>query len=85
MDSKNLSERLKLHLSGFAQLNKLTLREKRNRLPHLSVEESLCQFLELESFAEASGSLTKPAAFTLRSYRHIFVQREVFRKLAEHA
>jgi hypothetical protein len=85
MDSKSLSERLKLHISGFTHLNKLTLREKQNRLPHLSVEESLRQFLELETFAEASGSLTKPAAFSVQSFRHIFIQREAFRKLSENA
>ena len=85
MDSKSLSERMKQHISGYALLNRLTFREKRDRLPKLSVEESLRQFLELEIFAEASGSLTKPAVFSLRSFRHIIIQREAFRKLAEHA
>lgn len=85
MDGKSLSESLKQHISGYALLNRLTLREKRDRLPLMSIEESLRQFLELETFAEASGSLTKPAVFSLRSFRHVLIQREAFRKLAEHA
>ena len=85
MSSKNISERLKQQLAGYARLNRLTLCEKRDRLPKMSIEESLRQFLDLETFAEASGSLTKPAGFSLRSFRHILRQREAFRKLAEHA
>jgi len=83
--SNNLAERIKQQLSGYARLNELTLFEKQNRLPHLSVEESLRQFLELETFAEASGSLTNPAVFSLHSLRHILTRRDAFRKLVENA
>lgn len=85
MIAKSPSELMKQQMTGYAVLNRLTMREKKDRLPKLSLKESLRQFLELETFAEASGSLTKPSVFSLRSYRHILLQREAFRKLAEHA
>jgi hypothetical protein len=85
MDHTHLVEKMKQHLSGFARLNQLTFREKRNRLPTLSTEESLRQFLDLEAFAEASGSLTNSTVFSIRSIRHILTRRDAFRRLAEHA
>ena len=85
MKDATLAKQMKQHLAGFAQLNKLTLREKRDRLPSTSTEESLRQFLDLEAFAEASGALTTSVVFSLRSIRHLLARREVFRRLAEHA
>jgi hypothetical protein len=83
--NNSTSERIKKQMVGYAHLNKLTLHEKQIRLPNLTVEESLRQFLELESFAEATGSLTRLALFSKRSLRHILTRREAFRRLAEHA
>jgi len=85
MKDTTLAQQMKQHLAGFSQLNKLTLREKRNRLPNLSLEESLRQFLDLEAFAEASGSRIRSAAFSIRSIRHLLARREAFRESAEHA
>ena len=79
------SEHIKKQMAGYARLNKLTLSEKQIRLPNLTVEESLRQFLELESFAEATGSLTRPTLFSERSLQHILIRREAFRRLAEYA
>ena len=83
--NNSTSEQIKKQMAGYAHLNKLTLHEKQIRLPELTVEESLRQFLELENFAEATGSLTRPALFSKRSLRHILTRREAFRKLSEHA
>ena len=83
--NNSTSEQIKKQMAGYAHLNRLTLHEKKTRLPNLTVEESLRQFLELENFAEATGSLTRPALFSKRSLRHILTRREAFRKLSEHA
>ena len=73
--NNSTSEQIKKQMAGYAHLNRLTLHEKQMRLPNLTVEESLRQFLELESFAEATGSLTKPVLFSRNSKAWSSVQK----------